>query len=263
MFRVLRRPNSFVYLLTLSTLATCVLDSSANGQAIVNRKNPAPDAFRQLDEVLATPNVYRNASGAPGHEYWQQKVDYDISVELHDDTQSITGSEVITYANNSPDTLKYLWLQLDTNRFHPNSAANRHQTAPSLDSKVTFKRLDSMLKAESFPGGARISEVIDDATGKRLHFKIVGSNMRVDLPKPLTPENSFRFRVSWKYNINDATILRGRGGFEHFEEDGNNIYEIAQWFHRLCAYSDSAGWQHKEFWAVASLLWNSATTWCV
>ena len=247
MFRVLRRPNSFVYLLTLSTLATCVLDSSANGQAIVNRKNPAPDAFRQLDEVLATPNVYRNASGAPGHEYWQQKVDYDISVELHDDTQSITGSEVITYANNSPDTLKYLWLQLDTNRFHPNSAANRHQTAPSLDSKVTFKRLDSMLKAESFPGGARISEVIDDATGKRLHFKIVGSNMRVDLPKPLTPENSFRFRVSWKYNINDATILRGRGGFEHFEEDGNNIYEIAQWFPRLCAYSDSAGWQHKEF----------------
>ena len=247
MFRVLRRPNSFVYLLTLSTLATCVLDSSANGQAIVNRKNPAPDAFRQLDEVLATPNVYRNASGAPGHEYWQQKVDYDISVELHDDTQSITGSEVITYANNSPDTLKYLWLQLDTNRFHPNSAANRHQTAPSLDSKVTFKRLDSMLKAESFPGGARISEVIDDATGKRLHFKIVGSNMRVDLPKPLTPENSFRFRVSWKYNINDATILRGRGGFEHFEEDGNNIYEIAQWFPRLCAYSDSAGWQHKDF----------------
>ncbi len=228
-------------------LALLVLESTAFGQAIVNRKNPAPDAFRQLDEVLATPNVYRNASGAPGHDYWQQKVDYDINVELHDDTQSISASEVITYTNNSPDSLKYLWLQLDANRFHPNSLANRHETAPSLDDKMSFGRMESMLKAESFPGCSKILEVVDESTGRKLPFKIVGSNMRVDLPKPLASEGTFRFKVSWKYNIIDATILRGRGGFEHFKEDGNNIYEIAQWFPRLCAYSDLTGWQHKEF----------------
>jgi len=228
-------------------IALFLFESSLFGQATVNRKHSAPDAFRQLDEVLATPNVYRNASGAPGHEYWQQKVDYDINVELHDDSQSITGSEVITYTNNSPDTLKYLWLQLCANRFHPDSLANRHNTAPSLDDKVSFKAMNSLLTAESFPGGSKVTEVVDDASSRRLHFKVVGSNMRVDLPQPLLSKGVFRFRVNWKYNINDATILRGRGGFEHFEEDGNNIYEIAQWFPRLCAYSDSVGWQHKEF----------------
>ena len=242
MLRDIYRPQAYLWLIAL-----IILESTLYGQATVNRKHSAPDAFRQLDEVLATPNVYRNASGAPGHAYWQQKVDYDINVELHDDTQSITGSEVITYTNNSPDTLKFLWLQLCANRFHPDSLANRHNTAPSLNDKVSFKALNSLLTAQSFPGGSRVSEVVDDATGKPLNFKVVGSNMRIDMPKPLLPNSVFRFRVNWKYNINDATILRGRGGFEHFEEDGNNIYEVAQWFPRLCAYSDSVGWQHKEF----------------
>ncbi|MCA9085169.1 MAG: aminopeptidase [Planctomycetaceae bacterium] len=221
--------------------------STVYGQAIVNNKNPSPDAFRQLDETWPTANSYRTASGAPGHEYWQQKVDYDIDVELHDDTQRITGSETITYTNQSPDTLNYLWLQLDANRFHPSSNANAHHRAPSLDGRMTFHHLESMLKAEKFPGGTRIEEVTDAATGRRLSYRVVGTNMRVDLPQPLVPKTAFRFRVSWNYNIPDATLLRGRGGFEHFEKDGNNIYEIAQWFPRLCAYSDVSGWQHKEF----------------
>ncbi|GAB5442083.1 MAG: M1 family metallopeptidase [Fuerstiella sp.] len=218
----------------------------ATGQ-IVNRKYTSPDAFRQLEESLPTPNVYRNASGAPGFRYWQQKVDYDIQVQLNDDRQSLTGNETITYKNNSPDTLKYLWLQLDANRFAPDSNANRHKAAPTIGTRMSFKALNSLLEATKFPGGTKIRKVSDAASGNKLNYQIVGSNMRVDLPSPLASGEQFRFKVAWSYNIPNATLIRARGGFEHFEADGNNIYEIAQWFPRLCAYSDISGWQHKEF----------------
>ena len=221
--------------------------SSLNAQVLVNRKNSNPDAFRQLEDALPTPNSYRNAAGAPGHEYWQQKVDHDIDIELNDDNQSLAGSEVIKYTNNSPDQLKYLWLQLDANRFHPDSMANRHNTAPSLQDRVSFGRMESMLKAATFAGGFKIHEVSDNANNKPLKYSIVGTNMRVDLPSVLASGEQFRFKVRWSYNIPDADLLRGRGGFEHFENDDNYIYEIAQWFPRLCAYSDAVGWQHKEF----------------
>ncbi|MEZ6124882.1 MAG: M1 family metallopeptidase [Planctomycetaceae bacterium] len=221
--------------------------SAAFGQGIVNKKNPAPDAFRQLEEILPTANDYRTASGAPGHRYWQQKVDYDIDVTLDDRQQKISGSEVVTYTNRSPDELSYLWLQLDANRFHPNSAANRHRTAPSIGSRMTFDAMNSIRTAAAFPGGHQIQEVSDLADGKRLKFQIVGSNMRIDLPQPVASGGEFRFKVRWTYNVPDATVIRGRGGYEHFEKDGNNIYEIAQWFPRLCAYTDATGWQHKEF----------------
>ena len=217
------------------------------GQGIVNHKNASPDSFRQLEEVLPTPNDHRTASGAPGHEYWQQKVDYLIDVELDDAKHKIIGSEEITYANNSPDTLKYLWLQLDANRFRPNSMANRHRKAPTFGDRVTFRTMNSMLTAQKFPGGTHVQEVSDSTTNKRLKFRVVGTNMRVDLPQPLGPQQTFRFKVRWTYNVPDATVLRGRGGYEFFKEDGNNIYEIAQWFPRLCAYTDTTGWQHKEF----------------
>jgi hypothetical protein len=220
---------------------------SASAQSVQNRKYASPDAFRQLDEVLPTPNQYRTASGAPGHEYWQQKVDYDIDVELDDQRQRLSGKETVTYTNNSPDTLRYLWLQLDANRFHPNSSANHHSLPPSLSGRVSFDTLESTLKAEKFPGGVKVKEVVDIATGKALKHTVVGTNMRIDLPESLKSGGTFSFRIQWHYNIPDATVIRARGGFEHFEEDDNNIYEIAQWFPRLCVYSDAAGWQHKEF----------------
>lgn len=241
----LRVSTKFSCLLT-TIVAVAANSSDVSGQ-IVNQKYHSPDAFRQLDEVLPTPNSYRTASGAPGQNYWQQKVDYDIDVELHDDKQRITGRETITYTNQSPHTLNYLWLQLDANRFHPNSHANAHRNAPSIGDRMTFKTLDGLLAAKGFRGGFKIQSVRDAANNRKLRHTIVGTNMRVDLPEPLTTAASYRLSVAWEYNIPDATLIRARGGFEHFEADDNNIYEIAQWFPRLCSYSDLTGWQHKEF----------------
>ena len=223
-----------------------IMPALACAQSVVNRKYGQSDKFRQLTEVLPTPNSVRTASGAPGHQYWQQKVDYDINVTLDDEHQQISGEETITYRNNSPDTLKYLWLQLDANRFHPDSNSNRHQSAVIRD-RMTFDRLRATLYTRRFRGGCRIRSVTSAVNGTRLGYQVVGTHMRVDLSESLKPDREFRFTVSWKYNIPDAGIIRTRGGFEFFEDDGNYIYEIAQWFPRLCAYSDSEGWQHKEF----------------
>lgn len=234
----------------LSTMALLIcfgLITASSQAQVVNNKYGQPDKFRQLEEVLPTPNQYRNASGAPGHAYWQQKVDYDIKVTLDEKKNSISGSEVITYTNNSPDTLKYLWLQLDQNRFAPSSNDNHHQTASSLPSTMSYGAMEKLMEARTFPGGYKIDEVSDAASKKELKHFITGTSMRIDLPKGLATGESVGFRVSWSYNIVDGTLIRARGGYETFEEDGNNIYEIAQWFPRLCAYSDLTGWQHKEF----------------
>ena len=222
------------------------LPQLTSAQSVVNNKYGQPDKFRQLNEVLPTPGSMRTASGAPGHAYWQQKVDYDIDVELDDQHQRISGHETITYHNNAPDALKYLWLQLDANRFHPRSNGNRHQ-AGAIEEKTPFDRFGATLYAQRFKGGCRIQKVVDALSGRKLRYTIVGTHMRVDMPQVLQPADQFRFTISWKYNIPDAGIVRARGGFEFFTDDGNYIYEIAQWFPRLCVYSDSTGWQHKEF----------------
>ncbi len=208
-------------------------------------KNPVEDQFRQLEELLPTPTPYRAASGAPGHAYWQQRADYDIDVELDDTQQRIIGSERITYSNRSPDTLTYLWIQLDANIFRPDSDAVMSATAPSLD-RVTYRRMQSWLARESFDGGVNITAV-KDAQDQPLKHAIVKTMMRVELPEPLNPNQQFTFSIDWHYRINNARVVGGRTGYEHFEEDGNYIYEIAQWFPRLAAYTDATGWQHKQF----------------
>ncbi len=197
-----------------------------------------PDPFRQLDTLLPTPNTYRTASGAPGHQYWQQQVDYTIDVTLDDQTQEIRGSERIKYSNHSPDTLTFLWLQLDANIYRPDADAVLTATAPELN-RVSFERLQSWLARETFDGGVRI-ESVQDADAKALSHTVVKTMMRVDLPEPLVPGKSFVFSVQWHYRINNARLVRGRTGYEHFDEDGNNIYEIAQWFPRLAPYTDVA-----------------------
>ncbi|MEM7310715.1 MAG: M1 family metallopeptidase [Planctomycetota bacterium] len=203
------------------------------------------DRFRQLEELLPSPNVYRTASGAPGHAYWQQRADHDIAVSLDDERQHLTGSETITYYNNSPDTLRYLWVQIDPNIFAPESHAVKIAGA-DLD-EPSYRGMASMLARETFDGGAKITRVWNDRGGDALPHTINDTMMRVDLPEPLASGDTFRFGIDWNYAINDSKRVRGRTGFEYFEDDDNYLYELAQWFPRMCAYTDVTGWQNKQF----------------
>ncbi|NEU08167.1 M1 family metallopeptidase [Flavihumibacter sp. R14] len=203
--------------------------------------------FQQLGETLPTPNNYRTASGAPGHEYWQQKVNYDMKIVLNDDNQSISGSEKITYINNSPDVLPYLWLQLDQNIFKPGSDSYLTETASNktIGKTMNFQALENFNR-EEFDGGFKISAV-RDASGKALKYTINKTMMRVDLTEPLKAKGQLAFTVEWSFNINNQKTHSGRSGYEYFEQDKNYLYEMAQFFPRLCVYNDAAGWQNKQF----------------
>ena len=199
--------------------------------------------FEQLGSALPTPNSYRTASGAPGHEYWQQRADYNIKVSLDDSNQSVTGSETITYFNNSPDVLTYLWLQLDQNRRAKDSDSYKVSTS-TVGNEMTEVQAEAMLN--DFDGGHKISS-ITDITGKALKYTIQKTMMRVELPAPLAKGQSFSFAIKWSYNINDRLKIGGRSGYEYFPKDDNYLYTIAQFFPRMCVYDDVSGWQNKQF----------------
>lgn len=201
--------------------------------------------FEQLDQQLPTPNEYRTGSGSPGPKYWQQKADYEISVELNDANQSITGTEKITYHNNSPDVLKYLWLQLDQNLFEKESNTGKTSTNSIRDS-VAAKTMAGQLSLYDFTGGYKIASV-KDASGNPLKHTINKTMMRVDLPQPLKPGGQVSFQVAWSYNINDRNFQGGRSGYEYFPSEDNYVYTIAQFFPRMCVYDDVVGWQNKQF----------------
>jgi hypothetical protein len=222
-----------------------ILGTFAGVVAFAQTQKGSTDKFRQLDELLPTPNDYRTASGAPGHRYWQQKVDYVITAELDDKNQRLTGSEKITYKNNSPDTLMYLWLQLDQNLWAPDSITSSTQTFTPSD-RVPFGLVERLDYAPKFQGGYRIKSV-KNAGGDSMHYTINHTMMRVDLPKDLPPGGVVEFSIDWEYNINPSKKIPGRTGAEFFDKDGNWIYCIAQWFPRLAAYYDAVGWQHKQY----------------
>jgi hypothetical protein len=205
---------------------------------------PANSKFEQLGTMLPTPNTYRSASGAPGPAYWQQKADYYIKVQLDDEKQHITGSEVITYTNNSPDELTYLWVQLDQNLFAKDSDTYKTE-AGKLNDNLSFNALDFVTR-EKFDGGYKITAV-KEKSGAKLHYTINKTMMRIELPRPLKPKGTYAFSIDWNYNINNHKKLDGRTGYEYFEKDGNYLYEIAQWFPRMAVYDDVYGWQHKQF----------------
>ncbi len=201
------------------------------------------EKFKQLKEELATPNVYRTASGAPGHEYWQQKANYDIKLELDDEKQKITGEETITYFNNSPDALSYLWVQLDQNMRAKDSDSKK------IKQDNISKRMYSLSVKpyyNEFDGGFKIGEV-KDAKGQSLKYTINKTMMRIDLPTPLKAGSNLKFSIKWWYNINNALIGGGRSGYEYFEEDDNYVYSIAQFFPRMAVYNEVEGWQNKQF----------------
>ncbi|UCE95006.1 MAG: M1 family metallopeptidase [Flavobacteriaceae bacterium] len=200
--------------------------------------------FRQLKQELPTPNTYRTASGAPGHEYYQQKADYKMDIILDDENQRIYGEEVVTYYNNSPDDLEYLWVQLDQNIRAPDAKTNDVKGAgPSTFYRP--KKFTEEFLGEPFPGGFNI-DYVKNSSDEDMPYTINETMMRIDLPAILKSGENVRFKIKWWYNIPNHVIDGGRSGFEHFE-DGNNNYVIAQFFPRMAVYNDVEGWQNLQF----------------
>ncbi len=221
------------------TFSLCLFATAMMAQLPENRATK----FKQLYEELPTPNTYRTASGAPGHEYYQQRADYDMDIVLDDDNQRIYGEQTVTYYNQSPDELRYLWVQLDQNMREPSSITNKVRTE-SLGEKVSSAQIKRILN--DFDGGFKL-EYVQQTNGRDLPYTVNNTMMRIDLPQPLKSGSSFSFKVKWWYNINDRMVLGGRSGYEYFKEDENYLYTIAQFFPRMAVYNEVEGWQNKQF----------------
>jgi hypothetical protein len=202
--------------------------------------------FSQMYDLLATPNMFRTASGAPGPAYYQQQADYKIDVELDDKNSKLSGSEVVTYYNNSPDSLEYLWVQLDQNQ------ASKASLSPLVESE----KMEQVFPAATFANkflkqglsrGFNI-EYVKDSKGVELSYTVNQTMMRIDLPTPLKPGQKFSFNIKWWYNINNYQQDGGRSGYELFEKEGNKLYVIAQFYPRMAVYNDVEGWQNMQFW---------------
>ena len=161
--------------------------------------------FKQLKQELATPTVYRTASGAPGHKYYQQKADYVIDITLDDEKQKITGKETITYKNNSPDKLDYLWIQLDQN-YRARDSDSKLINSQNMGKKKSFTELAKL--HNDFDGGFNL-EYVKSGSGKDLKYTINKTMMRIDLPTPLAPGASTSLKMGWWYNINNREEIGG------------------------------------------------------
>jgi hypothetical protein len=203
----------------------------------------AQSKFAQLDQLLPTPNEYRNASGGPGHAYYQQKADYKIALTIDDKTQKLSGVETITYTNNSPDYLEFLWLQLDQNIYNQDSETKLIE----IEKMEDFKSIGDVKKRLFYYDGGFKIDAITTTSGQKMNYAINKTMLRINLSKPLAPHSSISFTIKWWYNINDRMAVGGRSGYEYFEKDKNYLYTVAQFFPRMCVYSDVEGWQNKQF----------------
>lgn len=228
----------------LTLLFTLVVSRS---QDIKNNPNSNHgNKFEQLGTILPTPNEYRTASGAPGPKYWQQRVDYDIKCELDEKNLKLSGSETITYFNNSPDVLRYLWFQMDENEHSSVNNAN-YQSGSQMPGNLNVAAVEKHDEDTADNGYGFNVQKLTDAVGKPLKYTLNKTMMRVDLPAPLKPGQKYVVKIDWNYKIADRFKYGGRGGYELFPEDGNHLFTIAQWYPRLCVYSDNQGWQNHQF----------------
>ncbi|KJY95903.1 aminopeptidase [Pseudoalteromonas ruthenica] len=239
---------------TFVLLGALTLISQGVMANVMQTKGNFEDKFRQLDESLPTANSYRSAAGAPGENYWQQQVDYDIDVTLDEKARRLSASQRIEYTNNSPHTLRYLWLQLDQNIYKADSIAERSKTFKSgleaqpvgKPSKLSLSALRRMqFLADNEPGF--VLSNIKDEDGDDLKATVVDTLMRVDLNQPLRPGQSTELSMDFAFNIVEEDAVGARNGYEHFEKDGNDIFLLAQWFPRLAAYTDYEAWTNKAF----------------
>ena len=200
--------------------------------------------FEQLGTIISDPNSYRSASGAPGPAYWQQRADYEINAELDEKKLLLTGNESITYYNNSPDVLSYLWVQLDENQ-HKASSDNKLTESSKMSDQMNYRALSGIIGAKNDLGVNIIR--ITDEKGSPLAYTINNTMMRIDLPAGLKPKEKYKLKISWNYKISNRMTAGGRGGYEYFAEDDNYLFTITQWFPRMAVYSDVQGWQNKQF----------------
>lgn len=219
----------------LFVLATSILGAQT--------ENVDQSRFRQMKDLLPTPNMYRTAGGAPGALYYQQQANYKMKIRLDDVNQRIYGEQTITYINNAPESLEYLWLQLDQNMRAQNSQSQLIRTGDVGNSMSSYE-IKQLLY--DFDGGFKIDEV-KNAEGQDQEYKINYTMMRINLDRPLKNGDSISFSIKWWYNINDRAKYGGRSGLEYFEEEGNYLYTIAQFFPRMAVYNDVEGWQNKQF----------------
>ncbi|HEX9980063.1 MAG TPA: M1 family metallopeptidase [Flavobacterium sp.] len=202
--------------------------------------------FRQMYDLLATPNMYRTASGAPGPEYYQQQADYKMDIELDDKNTKLSGTETITYTNNAKESLEYLWLQLEQNQMARTSKTPLvENTFP--DQMISAGGFARKYMEPRFDGGFNI-DYVKDAAGKPLSYTVNETMMRINLDKPLKHGEKYTFSIKWWYNINNYMKEGGRSGYEHFDKDGNNLYVLAQFYPRMAVYNDVEGWQNMQFW---------------
>ena len=203
--------------------------------------------FENIEQYLPTPSGTRLGSGAPGPEYWQQRVDYKIKADIDEFNKRLYGQQQITYTNNSPHTLTYLWIQLDQNRFNADSLSYLSRPSPlSGGDSVSSQSLQSWRTLQDFQGGFNLTRIADATSGARLSYTVVDTNARIDLLSPLQPGQSVTIAVDWWFNIVPHDDIGGRSGYQSFE-DGNDIFQLAQWYPRLAAYTDYQGWQNKPF----------------
>jgi hypothetical protein len=233
---------------TLSVLAS--LYATAQDKPATPREPGHGDnnKFSQMYDLLATPNMFRTASGAPGPAYYQQQADYKIDVELDDKNTKLYGTETITYTNNSPDVLEYLWVQLDQNQ-HAADSPSKLVDSQKMNEAYSPAGFSREYLQQQFDGGFKL-EYVKDATGKPMKYTINQTMMRIDLPTPLKHGEKVSFSIKWWYNINNYQVIGGRSGYEHFDKDGNNLYVIAQFYPRMAVYNDVEGWQNMQFWGA-------------
>ena len=234
--------NKNIILLIISVLIFPIENISQQKQTEKINKNK----FRQLNQEFASPNMFRTASGAPGPAYYQQQADYVINIELDDANKKLYGDEIVTYTNNSPDLLDYLWVQLDQNvrsKDSPSLIRDSNSVNPAYIPDTFEKEFIN----DPFDGGFNI-EYVRDVNDKPLDYFVNQTMMRIDLPKAIGTGESFSFKVKWWYNINDHVNDGGRSGYETFPNDDNRAYIIAQFFPRMCVYDEVEGWQNYQFW---------------
>lgn len=201
--------------------------------------------FKQLQEELPTPNAYRTASGAPGFAYYQQQADYQMQITLDDKNQRIYGEATVTYTNNSPDPLDYLWMQLDQNIQKPDALTKKINGEGAALGYQPQKYVEEFM-GKPFDGGYKI-DYVKDVTGKDISYTVNETMMRLNIEKPIPSKGQMVFKIKWWYNINNYMITRGRSGFEHFDTDGNNLYIIAQFYPRMAVYNDMEGWETLQY----------------